>query len=187
MDDELKQVLFRTVPFLLLIIGILIGSRRGKFRMADLYMRPPTSYLRLMLWWSMFLLFVLITEFTLYQLGLLKVGQWSNTLIPSIIKITGMLILAPIAEELLFRGLILHVLRKWSVQKHLAIALQALLFTAIHSGITNYDTIGIIGKLQLFTDASLFAYAMYSTRSILTPILMHATGNLVAVLELFWL
>lgn len=183
MNEEIKQVLLRVTPFLLVIIGISIAIKRKKLTKANLYIQRPISYSRFLQWWLLFLVFILITEFTLYQLGILKVGSWNNSLVPSIIKIVGIVVLAPIAEELIFRALVLFGLRKLKINVHVAIVIQALLFVALHS-FTFQNTISSnIGIAQVFIDAVIYAYAMYATKSLYTPIIMHSTGNLIAVIE----
>lgn len=185
MDEELMQVLFRVLPFLAVILGLTVAVKRKKLSTADLYIQRPASYKRLLAWWVSFLAFIILTEVTLHHFGLLRVGTWEGSLLPSLLKITGIVVLAPIAEELFFRGVVLHKLRQWKLKKHAAIALQAVFFVALHSAAFEITLSSNIGKAQIFVDAVLFAYAMYDTRSVYTPMVMHATGNAVAVLEQF--
>jgi membrane protease YdiL (CAAX protease family) len=185
MNEELKIILLRILPFLAAIVGISIGIKRKKISTSDLYIQKPNSYRNLFVWWFSFLIFIILTEIILYNSGILKVGTWKNSFFPSILKILGMVLLAPIAEELIFRGFFLHKLRQWKLNRHIAIILQALFFVALHSFAYQNTLYANIGIAQVFIDAVLFAYAMYATRSIYTSIVMHATGNLIAVLEQF--
>lgn len=57
-----------------------------------------------MLWTIGFLIFILLTEFTFYKLGILEIDKWNHPLYSSIIRIIGSVILAPIVEELIFKG-----------------------------------------------------------------------------------
>jgi len=185
MNPEIKQALFRTLPFLLLILGIAFGIRTKRLNPRDLHLSAPTSYSALLRWWLGFLLYVLLTEVVLYQLGLLQVSPWRDALLPSLIKLAGMVILAPIGEELLFRGVLLARLQSWKVGKHAAILIQAVLFVLVHSAAFSLSLTANIGKVQLFVDSLIFAYALYATRSIFTPMALHATGNAIAALEQF--
>jgi membrane protease YdiL (CAAX protease family) len=185
MNEEIKQVLFRILPFFAIIIGISIAIKRKKLTKADLYIQKPNSYKRLLKWWLGFLIFIILTEITLYKFGILEVSTWKNSLFPSILKIFGMVVLAPIGEELVFRALLLHKLNKWKINHHVAIFIQALIFVALHSAAFQITLSSNIGKAQILVDALFFAYAMYDTKSVSTPIIMHATGNSVAVLEQF--
>jgi membrane protease YdiL (CAAX protease family) len=184
MGIEVKEALIRVIPFFLILIGLSIGIKKKKISTQELYINKPVSHKAVMSWLIGFLLCVAAFESTLYQLGLLNISSWKHDLLSSIIRITGMVILAPIAEELIFRGLILSKLRKLKISKLVAIVLQAVLFVALHS-VYDFTISSQIGMLQLFIDAIIFAYAMYHTKSIYTPILLHAAGNLVAVLEQF--
>ena len=187
MDPEIKSVLFRVVPFLLIILFLGIAIFRGKLRPEDLYLKKPVSITASVLWISLFLLYMLITEYSLHHFGLLEVSPWTGDLLPSVIKIIGIIVLAPIAEELVFRAVLIYWLRKLKLNIHVAILLQALLFVLLHSfGFENF-LVENIHIFQVFTDALLYAYAMYFTKSLYIPILMHASGNAVAVLEQFFL
>ncbi len=186
MEIEIRDALFRTIPFLLILIGLSIALKRKRITAGELHIRKPVSYKAVAWWVTAFLIYVLVFELTLFQLGLLRINQWEYGFMPSLIRIAGIVVLAPIAEELVFRGLILHKLRQLKVPKHLAIILQAILFVALHS-VYNFTLSSQIAMLQLFSDAVIFAYAMYNTRSIYTPVLLHALGNSVAVLEQFLL
>ncbi|MGB3075747.1 MAG: CPBP family intramembrane glutamic endopeptidase, partial [Chitinophagales bacterium] len=172
-------------PFIILILVIYIFLRLKRFNANDIYLQKPNSWSRFAVWYFSFLLFILITELTLYRFGLLAVPHWHHTLLPSLIRITGMVILAPIAEELFFRGLILFRLEKLKMNRHAAILLQAALFVLAHNFTYENTMQSNIGVVQSFADATLYAYAKYHTRSLLTPMAMHMTGNVVATLEQF--
>lgn len=98
-----------------------------------------------------------------------------------------MVIIAPIAEELIYRGLFLSKLISLKISKHIAIFILALIFVGSHSFAFENALSSKIGIAQTFIDASLFSYARFSTKSIYTPITMHMTGNLIATLETFLL
>jgi membrane protease YdiL (CAAX protease family) len=185
MDAEIKKYLLRVLPFLLIMLGIAIAIKRKKLNKNELYIQPPNSYKRFLLCWVLFIAFIFIYEVIMYKMGLLHINPWKTAFAPSIIKLIGMVILAPIAEELFFRGVVLCKLRQWKVKKHLAIILQAIFFVALHSLAFENTLSSYLANAQRFTDAIIYAYAMYYTKSLYTPIAMHATGNAVAALEQF--
>src|SRR5687767_11634352 len=119
MSVELKQALLRVLPFLAVIVGLSIGIKRGKLSRAELFIQPPTSYARFIAWWLVFAIIILVSELVLHRFGLLTVSAWQGSVLPSVLKIIGMVLLAPIAEELIFRALLLHKLTKWGVNRHL--------------------------------------------------------------------
>ncbi|GAA4467232.1 hypothetical protein GCM10023189_50540 [Nibrella saemangeumensis] len=166
-------------------MGVALGVRLTKLKPTDLYIHRPTSFKLLLVWCFAFLVYIFITEVVLYRLGLLGSNPWMDSFWPSLIKLVGMVVLAPIAEELFFRGVLLSRLRHWQVNKHLAILIQASIFVLFHSAAFSMSWQASIGKVQIFTDAVLFGYALYVTQSIYTPMVMHATGNAIAALEQF--
>ncbi|WP_442945427.1 lysostaphin resistance A-like protein [Oceanirhabdus sp. W0125-5] len=80
------------------------------------------------------------------------------------------IIVFPIFEEILFRGLIFN-----SIKKHtnliLAIILQALIFSIIHGNITQ--------SIYTFISAIIYVLIYLKTNSIISPILMHIVCNFV--------
>lgn len=185
MNKEIVSALIRILPFVVIVLVISIRIKLGKASTQELNINRPKSTGKFFLWTLSFLAFIFLTEFTLSQFGLLEITAWKASFFPSIIRILGAVILAPIAEELVFRGVILNLLTKRNLNLHLAIFIQAAFFVALHN-FAYENTMGSnIGIVQSLIDATLFAYARYQTQSIYTPISMHMTGNLIATLERF--
>lgn len=124
-------------------------------------------------------------EFVFYQLGILEIEKWKHPFYPSMIRIIGAVIFAPIAEEIIFRGLLLYKLSSRLKSFHIAIFLQAILFVLLHNFAYENTVSSTIGIVQSLIDASLFGYAIHYTKSLYTPIVMHMSGNFVAVFERF--
>ena len=185
MNEEIKSALIRVLPFVATMLFLLIATKRKKINTSDLGIEKPVSKNNFFIWTAGFLALILLTEFSLYKIGILEIEKWDHSLYPSIIRILGAVILAPIAEELIFRGLILNRLWQKGINMHLAIAIQACFFVLLHSFTYENTFSSNIGIIQTFVDASLFGYARYQTKSIYTPITMHITGNLIATLERF--
>lgn len=98
------------------------------------------------------------------------------------LTVLGTVLLAPVAEELLYRGLIFGTLYERS--KLLAYIASTLLFALVHivGYITIYDLPTLLLCLLQYLPAGLclgFAYAR--TGSILTPILAHIAVNQIAI------
>lgn len=167
----------------IVVLAILIGRRR--IRSQDLDLKEPVGLRSYFLWTVGFLVYALVVEFVLDAWGILEVSKWEHSRIPSILLIFGAVVLAPIAEELLFRGLILNMLIKRIGNTHVAIVVQALLFVLLHNFTYENTLSSNIGIVQSALDAVLFGYARQYTRSIYTPITMHMSGNAIAILERF--
>lgn len=185
--NEIVKVLIRILPFLIILIALRIRIKQKKISSSELDLQKPKSLKSYFIWCISFLLFCLVTEYVMYQNGILEVEKRNFNFIPSVIKIIGMVLIAPIAEELIYRGLFLNKLVNLKISKHIAIFIIAVIFVVVHSFAFENTLSSKIGIAQTFIDASLFGYARYSTKSIYTPITMHITGNLIATLEIFLL
>ncbi|MCB2147922.1 MAG: CPBP family intramembrane metalloprotease [Deltaproteobacteria bacterium] len=76
-------------------------------------------------------------------------------------------IVAPVAEEIVFRGLIFGYLRRWGVPA--AVLISTALFAALH--LPALPITQIVGGM-------VFAVAYYTGRSLMVPIVIHVLGNL---------
>ncbi|HRC76504.1 MAG TPA: CPBP family intramembrane metalloprotease [Kouleothrix sp.] len=98
----------------------------------------------------------------------------------------GAAVLAPIGEEILFRGYVFNALRETFGQRRwglpLAYGVSALLFAAVHVFSVSRGLLGLM--LPLFVIGLLLAWAMHTTRSLLPCIIAHAINNGVALVAL---
>lgn len=185
MGSEINHALLRVLPFVAVLFFMALAIKRGKIKTNEIGLNKPNSWVHWLLWGVAFLVFAVVLEIIFYQQGILEIAPWKNGLTASIIRITGAVILAPIAEEIMFRGVLLSLLFKKISNLHLAIFLQAVLFVLLHNFAYENTVSSNIGIVQALIDASLFGYARYYTKSLYTPMLMHALGNAVAVFERF--
>lgn len=147
-------------------INILPGLRKGIF-----------FYL------AFFLPFMLVTSFNQILLNVFDLPVepqitvvWilaEQSLLARVGLILAIVILAPLCEELLFRGIILPLMAQL-VNRTLAIVATSLLFALIHFHIASF--------LPLFALAIFISIAYIYTRNIWTPIAMHACFNLISIL-----
>ena len=78
-------------------------------------------------------------------------------------------VIAPIAEEVFFRGILYGFFRRWGVS--VAIVLSTFIFVLPHLGSSGLPIIQIIGGV-------LFAAAYEMEGSLMVPIMIHALGNI---------
>lgn len=185
MTDEVRSAIVRTLPYLIVIFVVSILSIRKKIKPEAIFIQKPLSVKQFLCWTIGFLLFVILTEYMLYSFDILEVSKWNHSLPASLILISGIILFAPIAEELLFRGFILNLLIKKKLNIHLAILLQSIFFVLLHNFTYENTLSSNIGILQSLIDATLFGYARQYSKSLYAPIAMHMTGNSIAVLERF--
>jgi len=167
------------------------GIRRKKISWQSLGIIPPRNFLLYALVGSGLALAVLPLRFVVGALGLwienllygditsitlreniLSVGY--DTWYGIVIMVIGVGILAPIAEELFFRGL----LYDWFRQKTgvvWGIVISSLLF-----GLAHYDSLAVVGSS--FVMGLVMAAAFEKTRSLWITIFMHVATNSGAVL-----
>ncbi|HEU4322986.1 MAG TPA: CPBP family intramembrane glutamic endopeptidase [Roseiflexaceae bacterium] len=95
-------------------------------------------------------------------------------------------VLAPVGEEVLFRGYIFNALRQsyaarpWGLA--LAFGLSALLFSLAHSLAATRDVIGLL--IPTFVMGLLLAWGSYRTGSVIPSIIAHTMNNGLAVMGL---
>jgi membrane protease YdiL (CAAX protease family) len=118
-------------------------------------------------------------------LGLFMTGQDPFTLVRSALPegsdqralffVVGGIV-APLAEEIVFRGLIFGYLRRWGIPS--AILISTALFAALH--LPALPITQIVGGF-------VFAIAYHTGRSLMVPIVIHVLGNLaIFTLSLPW-
>ena len=91
-----------------------------------------------------------------------------------------LLVVAPVVEELIFRGLILHGLKEYTGDLIAAVA-SSLFFAVLH-----YTSIPIPLLFVIFLDGFLLSYYMLKWRNLLSLIIAHTLINLQALL-FYWL
>ena len=92
------------------------------------------------------------------------------------VRVVAVGLLYPIAEEFLFRGVILGPFRR-KVGPAAAVVLSAIAFAAVH---IQYD---LIGMGFVLADGLLFGAARVLGRSVYLPMIFHVCGNSYAVWE----
>ncbi|NBW39260.1 MAG: hypothetical protein EBR30_30415, partial [Cytophagia bacterium] len=102
MIKELLFTLIRILPFATIILITYLVSRRNQRFRQDLVVQKPIALNHYLLWTISFLFFIAIVELSMYHFGLLELDGWHHTLYPTLLRILGIVILAPIAEELMF-------------------------------------------------------------------------------------
>jgi membrane protease YdiL (CAAX protease family) len=101
-------------------------------------------------------------------LRLLHPGPVARPANPALLFLVGGFI-GPVAEEMLFRGLIYGYLRRWGFWP--ALVLSTLIFTLLHAGAAGVPIPQIVGGL-------VFATAYEIEKKLLAPITIHVLGNL---------
>jgi uncharacterized protein len=89
----------------------------------------------------------------------------------------ALVVVAPLFEEIFFRGFVFEGIRHSHAGPAAAIVLTSLFWTFIH---TQYDTVQLA---SVFTAGLLLGLAKLRTHSLYTPIAMHALVNFIAMVQ----
>ena len=185
MIEDLQKALFRILPNVVALLVIAVLVKRKKINPTEVALQKPTNLKQAWGLFCLFCLYILLIEILSYKLGFLIISPWNHGPYSTVIRFIGAIIIAPVAEELLYRGLVLSFLFK-KTNVHRSILIQAIFFVVSHGYIysTNasalfYTGIGLI-------DALIYGYTRHYTRSIYPGMAMHAFGNTIALLERFF-
>lgn len=185
MNEEIRTAIIRILPFIIVLIAITVLIRNKKTTTQAFYLNKPVSYLAYFIWVLGFLIYSIFTDIILSKTGNLEIDKWHHAPLPSVILITGAVILGPIVEELLFRARIFDLMIKWFKNMHLANFVQTCIFVLLHHFTYLNTKSSYIDIVQSLGDALLYGYARIYTKSIYTSTTMHISGNLIAVVERF--
>lgn len=86
-------------------------------------------------------------------------------------------IIPAIGEELLFRGIIQRVFTEWTRNKHAAIWITAILFSALHLQFYGFFPRAILGAM--------FGYLLIWSNNLWLPVIAHFINNTVAVIAYY--
>jgi membrane protease YdiL (CAAX protease family) len=169
------------IKVLLPVLAILAVWLLSKYRhhislKQDLKIRRP-AFNQLVLWLAVYIIWMLTTNYFMDWRGPWDFSPWQQQpLYVSIMRVLAVGILGPIAEELIFRGLIFYRLNKLNLtNKWILMALIAVFWAAIHIDYSWQV------RAVIFVDGILLGVAMLKSNSLVTPILMHVAWNLYAI------
>jgi uncharacterized protein len=93
------------------------------------------------------------------------------------LMIIAAVLIAPLSEELIFRGFIYGVCKRFTDAPYAAV-ISALLFAVVHVHVASF--------VPLFVLALILVWLYERTGSLLVPMLMHAGFNAVMIAMIFW-
>lgn len=130
---------------------------------------------------SVLLLLLLASQSLYLQEENWVTGQLSENSLTVLFFMLAVVVLAPVYEEILFRGFVLHGCLLWAPQqKVLCSLLTSLLFAAIHMQYSHLQTL-----IALFLLSLLLCGARFISGGLKLPIFIHMLNNLLGVLPLF--
>ena len=166
------------LPLLAVGVVVLVLRARGLSPRRELALQPvlPATLLR---WVAVFVVLVLVEELVGPLLGSPPVEPWGTRygLLERIVRVAGMIVAAPVAEELMFRGLLFSRLSRTRLGVAGAVVATAALFAVLHVQY-GFPELGFI-----LVDGVFFGVARAATGSVLVPLACHVLGNAYAAFE----
>ncbi|MBD1916141.1 MULTISPECIES: type II CAAX endopeptidase family protein [Cyanophyceae] len=185
-DDPILAPILYSLIFLGLCGSILLAARRSPLHLPALLGSWPRRLAWVQLLWLVVGVFLFLrgtfqvsylglsvvapglVEATLRQSLLLSAEQATEPSLYNGLMLFSVLLVRPITEEFIFRGVLLHRWGvKWGVRP--AIVLTSLLFGVLHSDLIGLFVFGVVMSLLYL-----------STRSLLVPMVAHAINNAIA-------
>ncbi|MGB5973587.1 MAG: CPBP family intramembrane glutamic endopeptidase, partial [Nodosilinea sp.] len=185
-DDPIRAPILYSLVFVSLCGIIVLMARRLPLRLTLLLGQPPQQLAWVKLLGLMVGVFLFslgasqvsylglsvvapgLVEANLRESLLLSSDQATDPGFYNLLMLLSVLVVAPITEEFVFRGVLLH---RWGVKWGIrpAIILTSMLFGVLHSNLTGLFVFGVVMSLLYL-----------STRSLLVPIAAHAICNAIA-------
>jgi len=169
----------------ILFFYFLIVKNDGKKLSFDFSTKPFRVYLLI---FPMMFGMMLIADYTtqlipttggfLGEIYKLYEAEFAKLLMSPVSLILMTVILAPILEEILFRGIIMKGMINNQVKPVTAIIVSALIFGAVHFNPWQFAGASLLGLV--------LGLVYYKTKSLLMPILLHAFNNLFSALLMMY-
>jgi membrane protease YdiL (CAAX protease family) len=174
-----RVLLLQTAAPLIAIAIVLVVCRvRGLPLRSTLALRlPPAS--TAVVWVCVFGVLIVLEEWVSRRLLHMTVEPWDadRLTLPLVIRLVTMIVLAPLGEELVFRGLMFDQLSRGQLGTTGAVIVGAAVFALLH-GQYAFTALALI-----FVDGLCFGFARASSNSVLLPIGLHAIGNALAAAQ----
>jgi len=182
MKSEWRDTLLRlALPSVGIIVILGVARLRQLSLDDDLGLRWPVPGKAIM-WFVAFVGLAVLEEVLGPVLGVPAPQPWGDkySLPAKLLRVFAMVVLAPVSEELLFRGLLYQLFATTALKDVGAILLTAASFTALHS------QYGYQALLWVMVDGLFYGMVRYSTGSVLLTIIFHAVGNAYAAYQRFY-
>jgi membrane protease YdiL (CAAX protease family) len=161
------------LAFIALLVVVVAVARVKRI---PLPFAPPTFPVFLG-WLALFAAAALAQELLGGYLGDGPAPKWDSLTPARLIRAATIVLIAPVAEEVAFRGAMYGNVIKRGLPPTLAILLPAALFAAVH-----FQYFGP-GLVFILVDGIIFGLARHRTGTLFVPVALHVLGNAYAVAE----
>jgi membrane protease YdiL (CAAX protease family) len=170
----LTQIAFPGVTILLVSV---ISAVDQLSPAEDLRLVWPSSR-QTAIWLPLWFLWMAATEWLSARLGLPRSQRWESAERAVVaVRTVNLGVIAPIAEELMFRGLLFERFTEIGLRPPSLVTVSAAAFAIVH---IQY---GPKQGALIFLDGIMFGSARLTSGSVVLPMFMHVIGNLVAIYQ----
>ena len=171
-DPEVKLL----VSILAIAFVYFKATKISKYSLSgDLLLVTPKIQ-SLLFWVFIYLIYMLGSDFLFNWRGVWNFQPWKDQcLFISLERVLAVCIFGPIAEELIFRGILLTKLNRLKINKWVCLFIVTALWTVIH---VNYSFWILI---LIFFNGLLLGLSRYYSGSLIIPIILHIIWNLYSV------
>jgi CAAX protease family protein len=173
MTPVVRDTLFRIVlPSVGTALVLIVAERRDMSFQEDLGLKIPSWDIAL-LWLLLFVALVVVEELLGRAWGLPRPEPWSLKYhgAAKIIRTVALILIAPLSEELVFRGMLYHLVSTTALKEAGAVVLTAVVFAALHYQYSSKELLFILA------DGLFYGVVRYSTGSTALTIGLHMLGN----------
>jgi membrane protease YdiL (CAAX protease family) len=181
MSDELSKILIKVLMIPLAVVIALVVMTLKKLPIKEYFGLKIPSGKESIFYLLWYLPILVIGEIYYFGMGLNEGRVWEYALPVLIVRVIGIVILAPVCEELIFRGMLFQTIAISRLGPIVAVILTAVIFTASH-----YQY-GFADLATILVDSLYWGWVRYKTGSTILPIAMHILSNSIAVVEFIWL
>ena len=166
-----------------LVLGIAKLKRNSSLK--DYFALRAISWGTVWRWMLVLIALLVFESFAIDALGVEEIPSFMmNIEFPSVssmwVLLFAVIVMAPLVEELVFRGFLLKGFSQTFMGDYGAIVVTSLLWAMLH---LQYEFAYVA---VIFVVGLVFGYARFKTNSIFTPLMMHFFMNLVASVGLFF-
>lgn len=177
MNAELRGTLMKVLlPLVMIAVPLVVLKVRGLDVREIIGLRKPPARL-FAIFIAAWIAWMAVTELMLPCFGMDDPHPWKPyPMLILVLRILAIGLLGPIAEELVFRGVLYGRLVPY-IGVAATIIGVAVVWGVIHVNYT-WKTIVLI-----CLDGMILGYARYKSRSVITPMVMHVLGNLFSIYQ----
>jgi membrane protease YdiL (CAAX protease family) len=179
-DNEVRQFIYTAIKLAILLPILAILIRVKGFSFLEYCNLKRLNFKSAAIWLLVFMVFHFLFRVILHALALYlhRKHSYDETSEPLLLLLLGSVVLAPLAEEILWRGFVFKGVSESRAGPIVAIIFTSLAWASLHQ---QYN---VAGQLHVACDGLIFGFARHITQSTTVSIVLHGAFNLWVTLQL---